>query len=407
MKHRILFVLRCFPSLGGVEKVSLQLALAFREAGHDVAFVSCQSSAVVSGYWLESERFDTCALPDKDNIDAPENLAFLQNLIEEKDFDIILNQGVESSVYRLLAGNKKHHVINVLHCHPQWLFLRRRLMAFPEGFWKPSRWKVVLRWLYIRLFPAVSDKKVLAWLHDEISLSAAYVVLHSSYKDIIQTRLSALKTGQKKAFSEKASLEDMISVIPNSVWPSSLKTSGEKIVLFSGRLSKADKRIDRLLRIWAKAQDRLPDWRLHIVGEGPEKTNLEKMTRRLALSRVEFLPPVYDESLYAKASVCALTSTLEGQSLSLMEAQLAGMVPVVFNVNKMMEDLLQNGTCGFLVPPFDEEAFANALVKVCQDDALRAEMSERACGSMEAYATAEILPKWLSLFDEMGHGSDL
>ena len=156
-----------------------------------------------------------------------------------------------------------------------------------------------------------------------------------------------------------------------------------------------------MLRIWAKVQHQLPDWELRLVGDGPDKHNLQEMSNRLGLERVSFLPPVWDERLYAEASLALLTSVYEGQSLSMMEAQQAGVVPLAFEVNASMRDLFQQGNSGILVPAFDEEAYAQALIRICQDDALRFEMSRCAREHMKSYHISVVLPQWLQLFDRI------
>ncbi|MBO7183605.1 MAG: hypothetical protein J6V49_05690, partial [Bacteroidales bacterium] len=71
MKHRILFVLSTFPALGGIEKLSLQLALAFRQEGHEVAFVSWKTAQTA---WPDAETFTCYRLPNRRDIKAFENL---------------------------------------------------------------------------------------------------------------------------------------------------------------------------------------------------------------------------------------------------------------------------------------------------------------------------------------------
>lgn len=388
MKHRILFVLSSFPALGGIEKVSLHLALALRGEGHRVAFASWHSSAPA---WPQCEEFDCHSLPNQHLIYAKENLFFLKELIEKEDFDIILNQGVEIPIHTCFVGSKRHHVINVLHADPDWLFRRRRQMKLPAAFWKPAHWKATLRWAYIHCFPRLSDHKLSRLLRADLQQAAAYVVLHPSYAD---------KLLQYTALSPN---ECRLLAIPDAVSASRVQSSCEKIVLYSGRFSCADKGLDHLMRIWQKVQARLPQWQLHLVGDGPDKALLEQMAQELHLQRISFLPPVWDDALYAQASVFALPSRTEAQGMSQMEAQQAGMVPVVFDINGMMNQMLQDGACGILVPPYDEDAFADALYELCSNDALREAMSLRARENMQVYQMSSILPKWLSLFATLSH----
>lgn len=381
--------MRCFPSLGGVEKQSLQLAAAFRQSGHEVAFVSWLPAQEA---WSECASYDIAYLPDQQQVDAPANLKYLQHYIEEKQIDIILNQVPESRIQSCFAGSANHKVITVLHAHPDWLFQRRRQMDIPAQCWKVSQWKSLLRYLYIKMFPALSDKKVCQMLCEDIQTSAAYVVLHPSYKQLIVHRLGTALSSQDA---------HRIHAIPNPVATSSLQTAADKIILYAGRFSCKDKGLDILLRAWSKVAASLPDWQLQLRGDGPDKARLQKMIDQLALSRVSILAPVWDEKLYAQAAVFALPSRTEAQGLSQMEAQQAGMVPVAFRLNAMIEEMMQYGRTGILVPPFDENAYADALLHICRDTALRQDMSQRAIKHMQQYRMDVILPLWLRLFDEL------
>ena len=139
MKHKILFFMGQFPNLGGVGKVSLQLALAFREAGHDVCFLSWQTASPEAQIsWKETEGFDVTYLPDSQQVDSAVNQAFIKQFVAENDIDILLNQGADVPLYRLFGKEDKCLVVNVLHGDPDWLFMRRRLQGFPAGSWKPS-----------------------------------------------------------------------------------------------------------------------------------------------------------------------------------------------------------------------------------------------------------------------------
>lgn len=69
--------------------------------------------------------------------------------------------------------------------------------------------------------------------------------------------------------------------------PESL-SSGTKqnILLYVGRLSYADKRVDRLLSVWKKLQPVHTDWSLYIVGDGEYRENLEKISEEYHLKRI-------------------------------------------------------------------------------------------------------------------------
>lgn len=137
-------------------------------------------------------------------------------------------------------------------------------------------------------------------------------------------------------------------------------------VLYVGRLTPTDKRVDRLLRVWKRVSDDFPGWRLRIVGDGPERDNLEDMSAGMGLERVTFEGFRDPVTYYASASVVAMTSSFEGWPGAMVEALAAGCRPIAFNCGGGMEEILSGGR-GTLVEPFDEEAYAGALATLMRN----------------------------------------
>jgi glycosyltransferase involved in cell wall biosynthesis len=143
-------------------------------------------------------------------------------------------------------------------------------------------------------------------------------------------------------------------------------------ILFVGRLV-ARKGVDRLLDALATIADR--DWRLDIVGFGPERDPLERRAADLGLSdRVEFLGRVANEELvaaYCRAACFVLPATLderadtEGLGVVLLEAMSYG-VPVVATRMGGIVDVVEDGRTGLLVE--DEPAeLAHAVASILDD----------------------------------------
>jgi glycosyltransferase involved in cell wall biosynthesis len=103
---------------------------------------------------------------------------------------------------------------------------------------------------------------------------------------------------------------------------------------------------------------------LVLIGEGPERTDLERLAARLLLD-VRFLGARTDvERFLARADVVVLPSLHEGMSNAVMEAMAAGRPVVATDVGGTGELLRDRG---LLVPPADSDALAAALGKVLTD----------------------------------------
>lgn len=118
--------------------------------------------------------------------------------------------------------------------------------------------------------------------------------------------------------------------------PESL-SSGTKqnILLYVGRLSYADKRVDRLLSVWKKLQPVHTDWSLYIVGDGEYRENLEKISEEYHLKRIFFMGHQNPEPFYKKSKIVCLTSTHEGMPMVVNEALAYGCIPVVLTVSML------------------------------------------------------------------------
>ena len=131
-------------------------------------------------------------------------------------------------------------------------------------------------------------------------------------------------------------------------------------VVFVGRLS-GEKGVDVLIQ--AAAGVGMP---LDIAGEGPNRSALEKMSRRLG-ANVRFhgrLPRSKVLELIRSSSVLALPSrSYENQPLAVLEAFACG-VPVVASDIGGIPELIQPGEDGFLVDPGDVGGFARVLAKL-------------------------------------------
>lgn len=158
-------------------------------------------------------------------------------------------------------------------------------------------------------------------------------------------------------------------------------TRDSRTVLFVGRLSYPDKRVDRLIRIWAMVAPQHPGWTLKIVGDGPERANLEAQAAQLGITgSVQFCGYATDPTqYYQEASILCLTSEFEGWPGVLIEAQANSVWPIVFNASAGIEEIIgTDSTRGTLVRPYSETAYARALSALMADpahlDALRPAM---------------------------------
>lgn len=126
--------------------------------------------------------------------------------------------------------------------------------------------------------------------------------------------------------------------------------------------------------------------RCRIVGGGPERGRLQARIDAADLQDVVLLlgPRVQEEvaallssaSCYAQPSVVAADGQMEGIPVALMEAMASGL-PVVATDLSGVPELVRHGDTGWLVPPGDATALADALQAVATDPAGAAVVASR------------------------------
>ncbi|OYW16956.1 MAG: hypothetical protein B7Z55_13495, partial [Planctomycetales bacterium 12-60-4] len=120
-------------------------------------------------------------------------------------------------------------------------------------------------------------------------------------------------------------------------------------------------------RAIAQASEEVPDLRLKIVGDGPERTSLEHLSADLGLTdRVEFLGERTDVSaLLPTAGFFVTASSTEGISLTLLEAMAVGL-PVVATDAGGNREIVVDGETGLITPVGAVDHLSAAIVKMCR-----------------------------------------
>lgn len=176
----------------------------------------------------------------------------------------------------------------------------------------------------------------------------------------------------------------------------------ENRIIFVGRVT-GEKQIDVLLRAVTLLPAEL-DVKVEIVGGGDQKRNLEHLATELDIAdRVTFTGYVTDEELkeaYHRASVLAMPSIAELQSIVTMEA-MASALPVVAANAMALPHLVHDGENGYLFAPGSADDMAAKLRRVLEaaPDEYRA-MKEASL----RFIAAHDIQRTLSTFENLYRG---
>lgn len=138
----------------------------------------------------------------------------------------------------------------------------------------------------------------------------------------------------------------------------------------------------------------VPEKRLILVGDGPQRIELEELARRsTAADSIRFLGFRLDRiELLKQFDIFVLPSTLEGIPRCLMEAMGAG-IPVVASNIPGTNDLVEDGRNGLLFEAGDAAGLARLLAKVAGDAELRKKLSAAARRHVVRYYSAEAMAR--------------
>ncbi|MBM3251444.1 MAG: glycosyltransferase family 4 protein [Candidatus Omnitrophica bacterium] len=139
------------------------------------------------------------------------------------------------------------------------------------------------------------------------------------------------------------------------------------------------------------------------VGDGNSRHYLEELADSLHVKeKVLFLgsrDDVYD--LLQMFDIVCLASLYEGMGRVLLEAQAAGRPVVATKIGGII-DVVKDNKTGFLVPPKDVNALAEAIIKLAQDHHLRRQMSEEARRFVDyRFSSAKMVVDIYNVYEEL------
>jgi glycosyltransferase involved in cell wall biosynthesis len=186
----------------------------------------------------------------------------------------------------------------------------------------------------------------------------------------------------ERATGERAGIAGRWSVVPNGIDPARFHPASvgtvraallpdadpaAPLVVCVGRLCR-QKGQDVLLRAWGAVLRRVPEARLVLVGDGPDRDAL----RARAPKSVVFAGAVADAApWYQAADLVVLPSRWEGMALAPLEALACGRPVVVTDVDGARESLPDALAARCLVPPRNPAALAAAVCDLLLDPLLR------------------------------------
>ena len=196
-------------------------------------------------------------------------------------------------------------------------------------------------------------------------------------------------------------IDSPIAVVPNGVDIQPFRQSispmersefgfnpNDILLIYVGRLGP-EKNLSFLLRSFAGAAKAYDNIGLLLVGDGPERDNLQDRTQHMGIAnRVFFTGLVAYETLpryLSMADAFVTASVTEVHPLSVIEAMAAGL-PVLGIRSPGVADSIEDGVTGLLTEEEDLAMYTAKMVRLVTEHQQRREMGQRARQAAENYA---------------------
>ena len=139
----------------------------------------------------------------------------------------------------------------------------------------------------------------------------------------------------------------------------------ENIILAVKSLMKYSN-YENLIKIYECILQEIPDVKLWIVGDGPEKKSLLNLLKEKKLDNVKLLGNLDNDKIpgiMSQVSMYTHTSKYESFGIAIVEAMAAGLPVVSFSVGGIA-NVIDDNINGILVPFMEKNIFAKQIIKI-------------------------------------------
>ena len=389
MRKKLLFIITK-SEMGGAQRFLHELVTHLNPEKYDIS-VAAGSPLTGGGALfrkLSEKNIKTIKIRNFSNMPGIKNLlAFFEIflLIIKTGPDVIYLLSSEAGFSGAIAGS----FYRFFSRSPRWPALRRRLRQGESFGEAGKRLKIIYRiggWAFKEPRNIIIKKIYL--LAEKISAPFKDVIIVNSEFD------------RQLAIKNKIARPEKIITIYNGIYLNEIKLLPkeqaikfiESKIVSLREMSRRDKNsiligtianfyknkgLDFLILAAVRIKKSQPNWQFAVIGDGPERLNLEKLIINHKLeNNVLLLGSIPDAYKYLKAfDLFVLSSVKEGQPWVILEAMTATLPIVATNIAGIPE-MIENEKSGLLVEPADPDALAAAIEKTLNHPSLAHEYAE-------------------------------
>ena len=365
----------CYPTYGGSGVVATELGKALAQRGHQVHFIT----------YSQPTRLDH----------FHERIFYHE--VSFADYPVFDHPPYETALTSKLVDVVRYHHLDILHVH----------YAIPHASVAYLAKKILLsEGIYVPTITTLHGTDITL-----VGTNAAYAPVVSfaiNKSDGVTAVSESLRQDTLNNFPIKRHIE----VIPNFIdfarfkktnkdhFKKAIAPLGEKILVHISNFRKV-KRIEDVVGMFDLVRRELPA-KLLLIGDGPERQNIEMLCRQLHLcGDIRFLGKQDAvEELLAIADAFVLPSEKESFGLSALEA-MACEVPVISSDTGGLPEVNIDGVTGYTSPIGDVQDMARKTIALLKDEALHAQFRQNALAQARAFAVDNIVPRYEAFYEEV------
>ena len=365
----------CYPTYGGSGVVATELGLGLARKGHEVHFITYKRPARLSAF--------------------NENVVFHE--VATEDYPLFEYTPYDTSLASKLVDVVKFAELDLLHVH----------YAIPHAAVAYMAKKILLtEGKYIPVVTTLHGTDIT--LVGNNNAFAPVVAFSINKSDGVTEVSESLKQQTYDYFD----VHNDIRVINNFIdfdrfrkvnkdhFKKAIAPNGERILVHVSNFRKV-KRVEDVLKVFAKVYKKIPS-KLLLIGDGPERHNLEELCRKMELCHeVRFLGKQDAvEELLAIADLFMMPSGSESFGLAALEA-MACEVPVISSDVGGLPEVNIHGKTGYLSAVGDVEDMARNALSILQDEKKLQTFRSHALAQAKRFDIDNILPQYEAYYEEI------
>ncbi|WP_404329929.1 glycosyltransferase family 4 protein [Mesobacillus maritimus] len=382
--RNIVFVLNEYNGHGGAQRVASILADEFVQDGHNVAVLSINEQQNQPSYFSDKVKVHVL---HKDGYRAP----------------------IAKEISSNLKALKLKAVLAELKRRTQLKKRRKDVEKIFSTYGDSEVFVIVIQvwgmqWIEPLLYRP--NIKIIGQSHESHIASKGshrYKRLLKYYRQVSKFLLLSKKDAEHFENQGFINTDVMYNPSPFREYTPPNELYSNKKIVSTGRLIE-DKGFDVLIEAFAKVAPDIPEWSLHIYGEGPAKKQLQSLIKALGMEqRIVLEGPTSEvKSILRNSSFFVLTSKAEGLPMSLIEAQSCGLPCISTDCAPGIREIVNEYNNGYIAPIGDVPVISRQIKRIASDPNLFNSLSINAFNDSAKFEKEEIKNQWYSLFEELG-----